>query len=58
MNVKTCIVRSMCRPTEAFLAAQEALCLRYPEFREDIIKGKSENAEILSGLRQLPAQVE
>lgn len=54
MNVKTCIVRSMCQPSEAYIIAKEALCIKYPNDREDIIKEKSENEEIQHSLRQLP----
>lgn len=54
MNVKTCLVRSMCKPSDEYLSAVQELCTLFPHNEEDIRLGRTSDDTLRSHLASLP----
>jgi hypothetical protein len=54
LNVKTCLVRGMCKPSRAYTEALDALCVAHPDDRDDIAQGRSTKTDIKEAIMRLP----
>ena len=58
LNVKTCLVRKLCKPSEEYLRARDVACDQHPEMREDIYRGASDDASTREVLASLPSRTD
>lgn len=56
LNVKTCLVRSLCKPSAAYTAAHARLLEMHPEHAEGLIREDRRDDEVRALLATLPAR--
>lgn len=54
MNVKTSLVRKMCKLSEDYIRARDLACIQNPEMKEDIFRGTSNNPCVREVIASLP----